>query len=115
MKTTDLTMQEQRFLLFLETCVVDSNCFVDSRFIGDGEPKMIKKFQINGLIKIRQQSKANSFDKTYILGYQVYLTDEALDLAHQLRKKLAKNLYNLLAYNHVKDQKQHLTIHFEGL
>ena len=94
MKTTDLTMQEQCFLLFLETCVVDSNCFVDSRFIGDGEPEMIKKFQSNGLIKIRRQSKSDSLNETYSLGYQVYLTDEALDLAHQLRKERAHRAYD---------------------
>lgn len=81
-------------MLFLETCVVDNNCFVDSRFIGDGEPEMIKKFQSNNLIKIGRHSKRNNLNETYILGYWLYMTDEALDLAHQLRKERAHRAYN---------------------
>lgn len=113
MKLEDLSRTEQYFLLRLEKIVVDNHCSFDLMHLTRNELHIFKKFKNLGLLDC---------GKPLLKGYSNYryerwliLSDEALDFAHQLRKKLAKNLYSLLAYNHVKDQKQHLTVQFEGL
>lgn len=93
-KTTDLSREEQSLLLYLETCVVDNSCFIDTRYINEEDLEILKKFQDNDLIKFGRYSKKDVVTEMYSLGYWVYLSNEAFALAHQLRKERALRAYD---------------------
>ena len=91
--TTDLSREEQSLLLYLETCVVDNSCFINTNYINEEDLEILKKFQDNDLIKFGRYSKKDVVTEMHSLGFWVFLSDEAFALAHQLRKERALRAY----------------------
>lgn len=90
----ELNRQEQSLLLYLETCTVDNQCFVDLEKVNKEDIDLLQKFQDNGLISYGRYSMKSVFGIK--LGYWVYLTDAGFELAHTLRKERAKRAYDKL-------------------
>ena len=84
----ELTKVERSLLLFFETVAVDSSgVIVDLRHISNEDVKIGERWNKEGFLRFKRYSYDSVIINKKVLTYRVKLTDEAIDLAHRLRKE----------------------------
>jgi len=97
-KCEDLTKTEKSLLLYLETCLVDHRGRVQSARMNKEDFEAIKHLESLGLIvffrrrwsEIRGDTKKGIKRGTGINTHEVRFSQEAWDIAHQLRRERAE-------------------------
>lgn len=80
----DLTKEEKSLLLFLEVCIVDRACIVNTVHMNEEDMYIAKKWDRDGLI---QFGRVWSTEVKEGRTHYVIFSERAFELAHQERKE----------------------------
>lgn len=83
---SDLTRDEISLLIFFEAMAVDNRGIVDDiKKMNKEDLGIAKKWNEEGFLSFKRYTHRDSYGRP-VLTYRVKLTDEAILLAHQLRR-----------------------------